>query len=118
MDQRRDIRFPVGFLVVLESTEHIKQRLVKTLWHSIAHRVVGRGPRFFYFGNGTQLFYNLTFESASLVAMETRGKAVMTNEVVKKTSGCCFGSLVLGWECLSIAGEMVCNNQNVFLSTR
>ena len=80
--------------------------------------MIGRGPRFFYVGNGTQLFYNLTLEIASLVAMETRGKAVMTNEIVKKKSGCCLGSLVLGWECLSIAGEMVCNNQNVFVSTR
>ena len=80
--------------------------------------MVGGGPRFFYVGNGTQLFDNLTFEIASLVAMETRGKVVKTNGVVKKESGCCFGSLVLGWECLSIVGEMVCNNQNVFLSTR
>ena len=80
--------------------------------------MVGRGPRFFYAGNGTQLFDNLTFEIASLVAMETLGKAIMTNEVVKKKSGCCFGSLVLGWECLSKAGDMVCNNQNVFVSTR
>ena len=70
MYQSRDIRFPVGFLVVLESTEHIEQRLFKTLWHSIAHRVVGRGPRFFYVGNGTQLFDILTFEIASLFAME------------------------------------------------
>ena len=54
--------------------------------------MVGRGPRFFYVGTGKQLFYNLIFEIASLVAMQTRGKAVMTNEVVKKKSGCCLGS--------------------------
>ena len=80
--------------------------------------MVGGGLRFFYVGNGTQLFDNLTSEIASLVAMETRGKVVKTNGVVKKKSGCCFGSLVLGWECLSIVGEMVCNHQNVFVSTR
>ena len=37
--------------------------------------MVGRGRRFFYVGNETQLFDNLTFEIASLVAIETRGKA-------------------------------------------
>ena len=118
IDHRRDIRFPFGFLVVLESIKLIEQCLVKTLWHSIARRVLGRCSRFFHIGNRTQLFYDPTFETASLVAMETRGKAVMTNEIVKNKSGCCLGSLVLKWECLSIAGEMICNNQNIFVSTR
>ena len=44
MDQRRHIRFPIGFPMVFDSTQHIEQRFIKALWHSIANRVVGRGP--------------------------------------------------------------------------
>ena len=96
MYQRRYVRLPVRLLVVLERPKHVKERLVKAFWHSITHGLVRSNPCLIHIGNGTQLLNNLTLKVTTLVTMEARGEAIMTNEVIKQESGCGRGCLVSG----------------------
>ena len=117
MYQRRYVRLPVRLLVVLERTKHVKERLVKAFWHSITHGLVRSSPCLIHIGNGTQLLNNLTLKVTTLVTMESRGEAIMTNEVIKQESGCGRGCLVSGWDGLSVPCKMVRNDQNVLVIT-
>ena len=108
---------PVRLLVVLERTKHVKERLVKAFWHSITHGMVRSSPCLIQTGNGTQLLNNLTLKVTTLVTMEARGEAIMTNDVIKQESGCGLGCLDSGWNGLSVPCKMVRNDQHVLVTT-
>ena len=75
--QRRYVSFRVRLLVLFQSTKHIKECLVETFWHSIAHRMIRSSPCLIFTGNGTQLLNNLAFEVATLVTVEERREPIM-----------------------------------------
>ena len=83
MDQRRHVGLPVRLLVILKSSEHIKERLIKSFRHSIAHGVIRSSPRLINVCNGTQLPNNFTFKVATLVTVQPGREAIMTDEIIK-----------------------------------
>ena len=87
MEQKRHVGVPVTLLVILKSSKHIKERLIKSFRHSIAHGVIRSGPRLINVCNGTQLLNNFAFKAATLVIVKLGREAIMADEIIKEDSG-------------------------------